>query len=84
MVSYISRIHSELSTYRIIIASLLLLLSSTSFAQDYKTITAQKGDGIYSVLKQNGLSPREYLDQFVELNKTKLGKDNSLIIGRTY
>ncbi|MDP3914443.1 MAG: N-acetylmuramoyl-L-alanine amidase [Bacteroidota bacterium] len=84
MVSYISRIHFELNTYRIIIASLLLFLASAAFAQDYKTITAQKGDGIYSVLKQNGLSPKEYLDQFVELNKTKLGKDNSLIIGRTY
>ncbi|MDP2889904.1 MAG: N-acetylmuramoyl-L-alanine amidase [Bacteroidota bacterium] len=84
MVSYIPSIHFELNTYRIFIASLLLLLASTSFAQDYKTITAQKGDGIYSVLKQNGLSPGEYLNQFIELNKTKLGKDNSLIIGRTY
>lgn len=84
MVSLISRIHFELYTYRIIIASLLLLLASTALAQDYKTITAQKGDGIYSVLKQNGLSPSEYLNQFVELNKTKLGKDNSLIIGRIY
>lgn len=84
MVSYISRIHLELYTYRIIIASLLLFLASTAFAQDYKIITAQKGDGIYSVLKQNGLSPGEYLNQFIELNKTKLGKDNSLIIGRTY
>lgn len=84
MVSYISRIHFELYTYRIFIASILLLLASTAFAQDYKTITAQKGDGIYSVLKQNGLSPGEYLNLFIELNKTKLGKDNSLIIGRTY
>ncbi|MBW8331444.1 MAG: N-acetylmuramoyl-L-alanine amidase [Prolixibacteraceae bacterium] len=83
MVSY-TRIHFELHTCRIFIASLLLLLASTAFAQDYKTIKAQKGDGIYSVLKQNGLSPGEYLNQFIELNKTKLGKDNSLIIGRTY
>ncbi|MDP2112497.1 MAG: N-acetylmuramoyl-L-alanine amidase, partial [Bacteroidota bacterium] len=84
MVSYISRTHFELNTYRILIASLLLLMACTAFAQDYKTITAKKGDGIYSVLKQNGLSPGEYLNQFIELNKTKLGKDNALIIGRTY
>jgi N-acetylmuramoyl-L-alanine amidase len=84
MVSYISRIHFELYRYRIIVASLLLLMASTAFAQDYKTIKAQKGDGIYSVLKQNGLPPGEYLNQFIELNKTKLGKNNSLIIGRIY
>ncbi len=84
MVSFTSRINFELNSYKIVIASLLFLLASTSFAQDYKTITAQKGDGIYSVLKKNGLSPTEYLDQFIELNKTKLGKNNTLIIGRTY
>lgn len=53
-------------------------------AQDFKTIKAKHGDGIYSVLKQNGYSPAEYLDSFVELNKEKLGKNNALIVGRTY
>jgi N-acetylmuramoyl-L-alanine amidase len=36
------------------------------------------------MLKQNGLSPKEYMGLFIELNKTKLGKENSLIIGREY
>ena len=84
MVSLIYRIHFELKTYKIVIVSLVFLMASSAFAQDYKTITAQKGDGIYSLLKKNGLSPTEYLDQFIELNKTKLGKDNTLIIGRKY
>ncbi len=58
--------------------------SEALMSQEYPTIKAKKGDGIYSVLKQNGYSPADYLDQFVELNKAKLGKDNVLITGRTY
>jgi N-acetylmuramoyl-L-alanine amidase len=53
-------------------------------AQDYQTIQAKKGDGIYSILKQNGYTSSEYFNLFVELNKSKLGKDNALISGRTY
>jgi N-acetylmuramoyl-L-alanine amidase len=83
---FLFEIHLSFShkTYKIVIATILILLSITSFSQEYKKIKAQKGDGIYSVLKQNGLPPKEYLDQFIELNKSKLGKDNSLIIGKTY
>ncbi len=53
-------------------------------AQEYQTVKAVSGDGIYSVLKKNGLNPSEYLDEFLELNKTKLGRNNSLISGRIY
>jgi len=53
-------------------------------AQGYQTIKAQKGDGIYSILKQNGYTSSEYFNLFIELNKEKLGKDNTLISGRTY
>ena len=71
---------------------LLLLLNiflfsffgSSLMAQEYPSIKAKKGDGIYSVLKQNGYPPADYIDQFIELNKAKLGKDNALITGRTY
>ncbi len=71
-------------TVKTVIVTVFILLNFSTFSQEYKTIKAQKGDGIYSVLKQNGLPPKEYLDQFIELNKTKLGKENALIIGKTY
>ena len=67
----------------IIVIFLILLFSSTS-AQEYKKIKAQKGDGIYSLLKRNGLNSTEYFEQFIELNKTKLGKENVLIVGKNY
>ncbi len=68
---------------RLIIVLPFFLTNLTS-AQNYQTIKAKNGDGIYSILKQNNYPPAEYLNQFIELNKSKLGKDNSLIIGREY
>jgi N-acetylmuramoyl-L-alanine amidase len=53
-------------------------------AQHYGTFKAKKGDGIYAVLKQNGYSSTAYFNQFIELNKDKLGKENTLIIGKVY
>lgn len=53
-------------------------------AQEYQNIKAKSGDGIYSVLKENGYPVAEFLDQFIELNKSKLGKNNTLISGRIY
>ena len=63
---------------------LISLFHEPVCAQDYPTVKAQKGDGIYSILKRNGLSPSQYLNDFIELNKNKIGKDNSVFIGRTY
>ncbi len=70
--------------YKIAISSAFFFLTFHLYAQDVRTIKAKEGDGIYSVLKQNGYSPAEYLDQFIEMNKSKLGKNNALIKGRTY
>ncbi|HAQ19280.1 MAG TPA: N-acetylmuramoyl-L-alanine amidase [Prolixibacteraceae bacterium] len=69
---------------QILIIVVLLFPGIPLSAQEYPTIKAKKGDGIYTILKQNGYSPNEYLDQFIELNKTNLGKENTLIIGRIY
>ncbi len=46
-------------------------------------VAAQQGDGIYSLLKRNGLQPNQF-NAFVELNKDRLGRNNSLIAGRKY
>ena len=49
-----------------------------------KTAIAKEGDGIYRLLKRHHLDAAKNFDGFVELNKDKLGKNNQLIIGRTY
>jgi N-acetylmuramoyl-L-alanine amidase len=84
MHQFLKSIHTELHSYKITASVILLFFCLQSSAQEYQKIKARKGDGIYSVLKQNGYSSPESFQQFIELNKTKLGKDNSLIIDRTY
>lgn len=80
----VKTVYSGLKNHKITFSFLLLFLSYHLAAQEYSTIKAKAGDGIYSILKQNGYSPAESLDAFIELNKSKLGKNNSLIIGRAY
>lgn len=84
MFLYLTQFPHSRKIYHIIIAFVFILNCNNTFSQEYKTIKAKKGDGIYAVLKQNGLTPREYLNPFIELNKDIIGKHNTLIIGRTY
>lgn len=84
MLLYLDHFHLRHKAYQIIIAIVFIFNCNNSYSQEHRKIKAEKGDGIYKVLKQNGLPPKDYLDLFIELNKTKLGKDNSLIIGRLY
>lgn len=70
--------------FKLLIAAVLTLANIQVSAQQYQSIKAKKGDGIYSILKQYGYPPHEYLNEFIELNKSKLGKGNTLITGRIY
>lgn len=64
---------------------LVLLVHTALLAQDGpKKVVAENGDGIYVLLRKNGLDPGRYFQAFLELNAGNLGKDNSLYIGRTY
>jgi N-acetylmuramoyl-L-alanine amidase len=49
-----------------------------------ETAKPKAGEGVYRFLINNGRSPNKYYDKFIELNKGKLGKDNTLIKGVTY
>ncbi|WP_423128108.1 N-acetylmuramoyl-L-alanine amidase family protein [Gaoshiqia sp. Z1-71] len=62
----------------------IFLFSSFALAQDYQTVKAEKGEGIYGLLKRHDLAPEKYLKEFIELNQSKLGKNNSLYAGQTY
>ena len=56
-----------------------------SFAQDSTaTVIAKKGDGIYSLLRDQGLNPYQYYDQFIELNASNLRDSIHLYEGKTY
>jgi len=63
---------------------LIFIFLPTVYAQDYPTVKAQSGDGIYTILRRHGLSPVEYLTEFVDLNRAKIGKNNSVFAGEIY
>ena len=52
--------------------------------ESLQSAVAEKGDGIYSLLRRNGVSPTKYYNRFVELNAADLGESESLYIGRSY
>ncbi len=71
---------------RYYISIIYLFISIFSYSQepDSLTFTAKSGDNIYRILQNNGLTDSHFIEEFINLNKNKLGKDNALIIGRKY
>ena len=64
---------------------LLLLPIWGLTAQDsLQIVTAENGDGIYSILRKQGLNPVEYFDEFVNLNKDSIENGSRLVVGREY
>jgi len=79
-----SNIHIKIFTRFILIFFLAFAVAPFSLKAQSKEVIAIKGDGIYKLLKRNGVDPAKYTDAFVELNKTRLGKDNTLFAGVKY
>lgn len=65
---------------------LFFIATVDAIAQDTNivTFTAKNGDSVYKILQQNGMTEIGCFEKFVELNATRLGKNNTLIIGRKY
>ncbi|NJB71868.1 N-acetylmuramoyl-L-alanine amidase [Saonia flava] len=56
-----------------------------AFSQDsLVTVIAEKGDGIYSILRKQGIEPTKYYAQFVALNETNLRLGSHLMEGKEY
>lgn len=70
----------------IFISLQILSISFNCLAQEnnYKTFTAKNGDNISTILKRNGLNSSKNFNDFIELNKPNLGRNNNLIIGKKY
>jgi N-acetylmuramoyl-L-alanine amidase len=62
-----------------------LLIFCNMFAQDsLLTVTAKNGDGIFSVLRNQGIDIVKYYAKFIELNEEKIKNGSHLIIGEEY
>ena len=66
-----------------ILLFLVFLFSGTALWAQQKA-TPKAGEGISSFLLRHNRSPKKYYDDFIELNKQKLGKNNVLKVGMTY
>jgi N-acetylmuramoyl-L-alanine amidase len=62
---------------------LFLLGIHCSFAQ-LDSVVAKPGDGIFSMLRQEGIPPIKYYVPFLELNKENIRNASELIVGKTY
>lgn len=48
------------------------------------TVTAEQGDGIFSILRKQGLDPVKYYGDFLTLNKDRLKDGTELVLGQSY
>lgn len=70
---------------KVTLVSILLLASFNLLAQDaVQSVVAEKGDGILSLLRKQGINPYDSYDQFVSLNAENLRDSVHLYAGRTY
>ncbi len=62
----------------------LIIIHVQAFSQNsYLKVPAQPGDGIFNLLRRHGLDP-SHLSAFLELNRGKIGANNSLFAGKIY
>jgi len=57
---------------------------SLSSQDSLKTVIAEKGDGIYSLLRKNGINPTKFYNAFIKVNKELLTEEEYLKIGQSY
>lgn len=63
------------------------MINNPIFAQELdsiKSIVAEKGDGIYKILRANGYPAEHYYNAFKTLNNDKIKEKDQLIKGETY
>ena len=54
------------------------------FAQAQQEDMPRRGEGVASFLQRHNRSPRKYYQDFIELNRQKLGRSNTLRLGVSY
>ena len=79
-----SNLHIKKLAGAIFVLFVVIIFHPVKINAQTKEVVAQKGDGIYRLLTRNGLSVSDYMTSFIELNKTDLGENNTLIAGKKY
>ena len=66
------------------ICLLCIFSLSIAFAFSQERDKPQKGEGILALLRRNNRTEAKHYDEFIRLNKDKLGKSNTLTMGTVY
>ncbi|WP_373073744.1 N-acetylmuramoyl-L-alanine amidase [Zeaxanthinibacter enoshimensis] len=68
-----------------LLSVVFLLLAINARGQDsLLVVTAERGDGVYSLLRKQGVDPFKYYDTFLEMNQVNLRDGKELYAGRKY
>ncbi|MDD4425665.1 MAG: N-acetylmuramoyl-L-alanine amidase [Mariniphaga sp.] len=78
------KLHIKKDTRILFIIFLAGILLPFSLSAQHTEVVAEKGEGIYRLLTRCGYPISQYLEPFIELNKARLGPDNTLYAGRKY
>jgi len=71
--------------WKIIFYSSFLLSWLTITSQSkLDTVIAKKGDGIFSILRNEGIDPVKYYEEFYKLNEKDIRNGSELVIGKNY
>lgn len=71
-----------MKAYTLFFICIFSFFSLIAFTQE--KATPKNGEGINQFLLNNGRTPKKHYDEFIALNKSKLGKNNSLLKGINY
>lgn len=63
---------------------LFFLLGNLAAQDSLTTVTAERGDGILSLLRKQGVNPYDHYDDFIAMNVENLRDSVHLYAGRTY
>ncbi len=66
------------------ITFLAVLMLPFDLSAQSREVVAEKGDGIYRLLKRHGVSVSDYMQNFIDMNRDALGEGNTLIAGAKY
>ncbi len=71
--------------FQIFLVFVICLYSSQLISQEsLRIVRAEQGDGIYAILRKQGLNPSAYIDEFLRLNKDRVRNGNQLVVGGEY
>lgn len=73
-----------LRIHLVFLLSFSFLINSLHSQDSLNTIVAKNGDGIFSMLRKNGMEPVKYYEDFLNLNEKNIRKGSELIVGKIY